>query len=118
MRPVRANGDCVKLEGEAFRVKFCVEVASFLRPLYRSSDRANPFVHDLRNAVAHNSQPAVELERSSGKKAAAFKNSFFNEDQPMINQRPKSRHPLGSGNGRARHLIDENLARHFNGSQL
>src|SRR5580704_5851951 len=116
MRPVRPYGDRVKLEGEAFRVEFCVEVASFLRPLYRTSDRANPFVHDLRNAVAHDSQPAIEFKRSSGKKASAFENSFFNEDQPMINQRPKSRHALGSADGRTRHLIDENLARHFNGS--
>jgi len=114
MRPVRPNGDGVKLEGEALCVEFCIEVASFLRPLYRASDRANPFVHDLGNAVAHDAQPAIEFKRSSGKKASALENSFFDEDQPMINQRPKSRHALGSGDGRARHLIDENLARHFN----
>src|SRR5271170_3149658 len=116
MRPVRSNGDGVKLEGKAFRIEFCVEVASFLRSLYRTSDRANPFVHDLRNAVAHNAQSAVEFERSSGKKASAFENSFFDEDQPVINQRPKSRHALRSGDGGARYLIDENLASHFDGS--
>src|SRR5580704_11918970 len=116
MRPVRAYGDRVKLEGEVLRVEFCVEVASFLRPLYRTSDRANPFVHDLRNAVAHDAQPPIEFKRSGSKKASALENSFFNEDQPMINQRPKPGHALGGGYSRARHLIDENLARHFNGS--
>lgn len=118
MRPMRTNGNRVKLEGEARRVQFRVEVAGVLRPLHRASDSANPFMHDRGNAVAYDSQPAIELERSRCKKASTFENSFFDEDQPMIDQRPQSGHALGSGDGRARHLVDENVPSHFDGGQL
>src|SRR5271167_1436645 len=118
MRPMRTNGNRVKLERKARRVQFRVEVAGVLRPLHRASDSANPFVHDRGDAVAHDSQPTVELERSSGKKASTLENSLFDEDQPMINQGPKPGHTLGSGDGWPRHLIDENLASHFDGGQL
>ena len=118
MRPVCADRDRVKLESEALGVKLRVEVASLLRSLNRAGDSANPFVHDRRDAVAHDSEPAIELERSSGKKAPTFENSFFDKNQPVINQRPQPGHTFWRGNSRARHLIDENLASHFNRSEL
>ena len=115
---MRTYGDRVKLEGEARGVKLWVEVAGLLRSLYRAGDGTDPFVHDRGNTVAHDSKPAIELKRSSGKKAAALENSFFDKNQPMINQRPQSWHPLGGGDGRARNLINKNLASHFDRGEL
>ena len=118
VRPMRPNGDRMKLEGQARGVKLWVEVAGLLRSLYRAGDGADPFVHDRGDAVAHHSQPPIELKRSRGKKTPAFENSFFDKNQPVIKQRPEPGHTFGRGNRRARHLINKNLASHFDGGEL
>lgn len=78
--PVRPNSDRVELEGEARGVELRIEVTSFLCAFYRAGDRTDPFVHDRGNTVAHDSKSAIELERSSGKKASALENSFFDKN--------------------------------------
>src|SRR6202790_5572510 len=118
MPPVRSNGDGVELEGQPHGVQFWVEMAGLLRSLHSPSDSADPLMHDRGNAVAHNAQAAVEFERSGGEEASALEDSFFDEDQPMINQSPKPRHALGSSDGRERHFLDKNLGSHFNGGEL
>ena len=60
----------------------------------------NPFVHDFGDAVAHHAEAAIEFEGCGGEKAAAFKDAFFDEDQPVIDQGPQSRHALGRSDGR------------------
>src|SRR5580700_11971759 len=115
MRPVRPYGDGMELESEARGVELRVEVAGVLRPLHRPSDGPDPFVHDRRNAVPHDSKAAIELERSGGEETSAFEDPFFDEHEPMINQSPKAGHALGSSDGRERHFLDKNLARHLDG---
>ncbi len=100
MRPVRADGDRVKFEGEASRIEFRVEVTSFLGFFHGAGDAGNPFVHDFGNAVSHDTTAAVELEGSGGEKATAFEDAFFHQDEPAIEQGPQARHALGSGDGR------------------
>jgi hypothetical protein len=118
MRPVRAYGDGVKFERETGGVEFRVQVAGFLRFLHGGCDATNPFVHDFGDAVAHDAEAAIEFKRCRGEEAAALENSFFDENQPVIDQSPQTRHAFWRGDRRQRHLIDKNLARHFNGRQL
>src|SRR5579863_3450779 len=116
MRPVRADGDGVEFEGKARSVEFWVEVASLLGSLHGARDGADPLVHDCSNAVAHYAATAIEFKRSRSKKATSLEDSFFNENQPVVNQRPQTRHALGCCDGRERHLFYEDVARHFDGS--
>jgi len=118
MRPVRSNGDGVELEGQARGVEFWVEVAGLLRSLHRASDGANPFVHDCGYSVAHHTKAAVELKRGGGKEASTLEDSFFDEHQPVINQRPQTGHALWRGDSRERHFFDKNLARHLDRGEL
>ncbi len=100
MRPVRADSDGVKLEGEPRGIELRVKMAGFLRLLYSTGDAGNPFVHDGGDAVSHDTATAVELERSGGEEAAAFKDSLFHQHQPAVEQSPQARHSFGSGDGR------------------
>jgi hypothetical protein len=113
MRPVRADGDGMDLEGEARGVEFRVEVAGFLGFFNGTGNTGDPFAHDLDNAVANNSQSAVVLKRRGREEAAALENSFFDKRQPVIDQGPQAGHARGRGNGRQRHFVDENLAGHL-----
>jgi hypothetical protein len=114
MRPVCADGDGVKLESETRGVQLRVKMSGLLRSLHSAGDSADPFVHDGCNAVAHDAEAPIKLERSSGEKASSLEDSFLDERQPVINQRPQARHAFRRSDGRERHFIYENLAGHFN----
>lgn len=113
-----ADGDGVEFEGEAGGVELGVDVAGFLRFVDGAGDGADPFVHNFGDAVAYDAEAAVEFERSGGEEAAAFKDAFFDEDEPMIDQRPEARDAFGGGDGGASDFVDEDLAGHFYGSEL
>ena len=99
MCPVRADGDGVKLEGEARGVELRVKVAGFLRFFRGAGDAGNPFSHDGGDAVADDTAAAVELEGSGGEKTSALEDTFFHQDKPAIDQSPQARHSFGSGDG-------------------
>src|SRR5258708_1924551 len=111
--PVRTHGHGMNLESQACGIDLGVEVPSLLRLVHGTRDDRNPFVHDRRDAVVNRATPAIELKGGGAEEAASGKEAFFNQNQPLLQQAPQTRHSLGCSEGRPRNLLYENRARCF-----